>query len=118
MLRLGGTQLVFELGDDEVTIEMYEGARFGVLVGRSPVTRAVMAQLALAAKSDATVLRPSPRIRRITQTATGCYAAAVGDEYSPAQRAMLEAQIAHARSDDRIREEVAIWRDARTSMPS
>jgi len=36
----------------------------------------------------------------------------MADEYTPAQRARLEAQIEHARSDDRIREEVALWRDA------
>jgi hypothetical protein len=36
----------------------------------------------------------------------------MADEYTPAQRARLEAQIEYARSDDRIREEVAIWRDA------
>jgi hypothetical protein len=36
----------------------------------------------------------------------------VADEYTPEMLAQLEAQIAYFRSDDRIREEVALWADA------
>jgi hypothetical protein len=32
--------------------------------------------------------------------------------YTPEQLAMLEAQVAHFASDDHIREEVEVWRDA------
>ena len=56
LLTLGTTQIAFELGDDHVAIEMYEGTKFGVLVGTSPPMRAAMAVLARAAKSDSTVL--------------------------------------------------------------
>jgi transcriptional regulator with PAS, ATPase and Fis domain len=55
-VALGSTQMLFELGDGEVTIEMHEGVRFGKLVGRSRAMRTAMALLARAAKSDVTVL--------------------------------------------------------------
>ena len=56
LLTLGSTQLVFELGDDEVPIELYPDTKFGVLVGMSHAMRSVMVMLARAAKTDATVL--------------------------------------------------------------
>ncbi|MEO8700187.1 MAG: sigma 54-interacting transcriptional regulator [Kofleriaceae bacterium] len=56
ILTLGGTQIVFELGDDSVEIELSERDRFGVLVGGSRAMRAAMAQLERAAHSEATVL--------------------------------------------------------------
>jgi hypothetical protein len=36
----------------------------------------------------------------------------VSDVYTAEQLAMLEAQVAHFASDDHIRAEVAVWRDA------
>jgi hypothetical protein len=41
-----------------------------------------------------------------------CYPDGMADEYTPEQIAQLEAQVAYFRSDDRIRERAALWRDA------
>ncbi|HEY5951972.1 MAG TPA: hypothetical protein VIV40_41030 [Kofleriaceae bacterium] len=42
----------------------------------------------------------------------GCYALVMAGTYTAQQLAMLEAQVAHFASDDHIRAEVAVWRDA------
>jgi DNA-binding NtrC family response regulator len=58
ILTLGGTQILFELGkdDDDIEIELFDGERFGLLVGASRPMRAAMALLARAAKNDLAVL--------------------------------------------------------------
>jgi transcriptional regulator with PAS, ATPase and Fis domain len=56
ILTLGATQVVFELGDDVVEIELYDGDRFGLLVGGSRTMRAAMALLERAAANELTVL--------------------------------------------------------------
>ena len=56
VLTLGGTQLVFQLAGEADPIELYDGDRFGLLVGRSSAMRKTMALLARAAKSDLTIL--------------------------------------------------------------
>jgi DNA-binding NtrC family response regulator len=58
ILTLGGTQILFELGgdDDDIELELFDGERFGLLVGASRPMRAAMALLARAAASDLAVL--------------------------------------------------------------
>lgn len=46
------------------------------------------------------------------QTIPECYSGDVASPYTAEQLAMLEAQVAHFASDDHIRAEVAVWRDA------
>lgn len=46
------------------------------------------------------------------QTIPECYSGHVASPYTAEQLAMLEAQVAHFASDDHIRAEVAVWRDA------
>jgi len=55
-LRLGRTELRFELGTEQVRIPLSEHDRFGRMVGRSVAMRAVFAVLERAAQSSATVL--------------------------------------------------------------
>ena len=55
-LRIGRTQLRFELGDEPVRMPVAETERFGGMVGRSVAMRAVFARLAKAAAADATLL--------------------------------------------------------------
>jgi transcriptional regulator with PAS, ATPase and Fis domain len=55
-LKLGSTELRFELRSDRAPVEVSDRHTFGRLVGRSLVIRRVFSQLARAATSDATVL--------------------------------------------------------------
>ena len=55
-VELGRNRLRFELVDEPVGIELWQGDRFGRLVGRAPATRAAFARMARAAVSDVTVL--------------------------------------------------------------
>jgi two-component system, NtrC family, response regulator GlrR len=55
-IAIGTSRLRFHLDADHVDIPLIAGERFGLLVGVSPPMRAVMAQLARAAASNATVL--------------------------------------------------------------
>jgi two-component system response regulator GlrR len=55
-LTLGSTRVRFQLGSDEVEIPLSTADRFGLLVGRSQVMRAAMAELERAAANDVTVL--------------------------------------------------------------
>jgi len=56
MIAIGTSRLRFQLESDHVTIPLATSERFGRMVGRAPASRAVMAQLARVAQSDATVL--------------------------------------------------------------
>jgi DNA-binding NtrC family response regulator len=56
LLRLGRTTVRFESEDHEVEIPISSRNRFGGMVGRAPVMRAVFALMERAAESDATVL--------------------------------------------------------------
>jgi two-component system, NtrC family, response regulator GlrR len=56
VLRLGKAALQVQLETERRALRLHPGDRFGRLVGRSPAMRAAFAQLALASKSDATVL--------------------------------------------------------------
>jgi two-component system response regulator GlrR len=55
-IAIGTSRLRFRLDAEHVDIPLIAGQRFGLLVGASPAMRALMAQLARAAASDATVL--------------------------------------------------------------
>lgn len=56
ILKLGGTELRFELRSDRARVEVSEEERFGALVGRSLSMRRVFSQLERAAESSVTVL--------------------------------------------------------------
>ncbi len=56
LLRLGRTTVRFEAEDHEVEIPISSRTRFGGMVGRAPVMRAVFALMERAAQSDVTVL--------------------------------------------------------------
>jgi two-component system, NtrC family, response regulator GlrR len=56
LIRLGRTELRFELRSDPVTLPLHEGERFGAMVGRSVVMRHAFALLERAAASDSAVL--------------------------------------------------------------
>jgi two-component system, NtrC family, response regulator GlrR len=56
LIRLGRTTVRFEAEDHEVEIPISPRTRFGGMVGRSPVMRAVFALMERAAQSDVTVL--------------------------------------------------------------
>jgi DNA-binding NtrC family response regulator len=56
VIRLGRTELRFELRSDPVELALHEGERFGAMVGRSVAMRHVFALLERAAASDAVVL--------------------------------------------------------------
>jgi two-component system response regulator GlrR len=56
LIRLGETQLRFELGPDQVEVPVSSQTSFGTLVGCSPALRAVFALLERAAATPATVL--------------------------------------------------------------
>lgn len=56
VLGVGRSQLRFEVGDDSVDIPLASGGRFGSMVGSSREMRRAFERLALAARSDATVL--------------------------------------------------------------
>jgi DNA-binding NtrC family response regulator len=55
-IAIGTTRLRFRLESDHATIPLATTERFGRMVGAAPAARAVMAQLARVAASDATVL--------------------------------------------------------------
>jgi two-component system response regulator GlrR len=56
VLTLGRTEIKFDLGVRHVTVPLYAGDSFGVLVGASRPMRAVFARLEQAARTDSTVL--------------------------------------------------------------
>jgi DNA-binding NtrC family response regulator len=55
-LRIGHTELRFELRDDQLEVPLAPGNQFGLLVGGSTVMRSIFAVLARAAQSDAAML--------------------------------------------------------------
>jgi two-component system response regulator GlrR len=55
-IAIGTTRLRFQLESDHATIPLAMTERFGRMVGVAPAARAVMAQLAKVARTDATVL--------------------------------------------------------------
>jgi two-component system, NtrC family, response regulator GlrR len=55
-IAIGSSRLRFHLETGHVEIPLLAGQRFGLMVGASPAMRALMAQLARIAASDATVL--------------------------------------------------------------
>jgi transcriptional regulator with GAF, ATPase, and Fis domain len=69
VIALGRTQVRFGLAKESITIPLSTEARFGSLVGRSSVMRAVFAMLEQSARSDTTILLEGP-------TGTGKEAAA------------------------------------------
>ena len=79
-LRLGRSQLRFELGDEPVKMPLAEADSFGGMVGSSVAMRAVFARLARAAASDATLLLEG-------ETGTGKEVAAESVHRASARRA-------------------------------
>jgi DNA-binding NtrC family response regulator len=55
-IAIGSSRLRFQLDTEHIDIPLIAGQRFGLMVGASPAMRALMAQLARIAASDATVL--------------------------------------------------------------